>query len=369
LIENNALEASTENVTFGGANPEIIGLVPSDIVIRRNHMFKRWEWWEQAASKGKVYCGTLYRIKNLLEFKAGKRITIEGNLFENNWASAQKGMSVLFYVRNDVSPYPVTWQTIEDAVFRNNIVRHVAQGILVRSPDSQLGSLASDRARRITITNNLIYDVDGSTYFDSRSGGDSTGGSWIEVESGSNDLSFDHGTEDLTVTHNTVVHGGVRGFLFLTDAAQALKLKNATIVDNALDRTEDRYGTGGFVKGGVAEGDPSINGVFEGTVSITKNVMATDNREVPAKYEGHPGNYFPTVAQFTSSFGAGSPIVMPNGRGEALPYYLMPGSILYGYATTDGKKIGCDLDTIRQVMAGGVSASQPRIPANLRVVK
>ena len=36
-IENNYLEAAGENVMFGGADPSIHGLVPSDIEIVRNH--------------------------------------------------------------------------------------------------------------------------------------------------------------------------------------------------------------------------------------------------------------------------------------------------------------------------------------------
>ncbi len=43
-ITNNFLEASTENIMFGGADPRIPGLVPSDIEIRGNHLFKPLTW-------------------------------------------------------------------------------------------------------------------------------------------------------------------------------------------------------------------------------------------------------------------------------------------------------------------------------------
>ena len=39
-IVNNYLEGAGENVMFGGADPRIKNLVPSDIEIRRNHFFK-----------------------------------------------------------------------------------------------------------------------------------------------------------------------------------------------------------------------------------------------------------------------------------------------------------------------------------------
>ncbi|MGH8638037.1 MAG: hypothetical protein ACREUZ_12960, partial [Burkholderiales bacterium] len=43
-IENNYLEAAGENILFGGADPSITNLVPSDIVIRRNHLYKPLSW-------------------------------------------------------------------------------------------------------------------------------------------------------------------------------------------------------------------------------------------------------------------------------------------------------------------------------------
>jgi hypothetical protein len=44
VIENNYLEAAGENVMFGGADPQIVGLVPSDITLRLNHLTKPRSW-------------------------------------------------------------------------------------------------------------------------------------------------------------------------------------------------------------------------------------------------------------------------------------------------------------------------------------
>ncbi|HKG15733.1 MAG TPA: hypothetical protein VKB12_20600, partial [Pyrinomonadaceae bacterium] len=43
-VVNNYLEASGENLMFGGAQPSVAGLVPSDIEVRRNHFFKPLSW-------------------------------------------------------------------------------------------------------------------------------------------------------------------------------------------------------------------------------------------------------------------------------------------------------------------------------------
>jgi hypothetical protein len=44
LIENNFLEATGENVMFGGADPAIQGLVPANITLRRNLISKNLQW-------------------------------------------------------------------------------------------------------------------------------------------------------------------------------------------------------------------------------------------------------------------------------------------------------------------------------------
>ncbi len=43
-IVNNYLEAAGENVMFGGADPSIVNLIPSDIEFRLNHIYKPVSW-------------------------------------------------------------------------------------------------------------------------------------------------------------------------------------------------------------------------------------------------------------------------------------------------------------------------------------
>ena len=43
-IINNYIEAAAENILFGGSDPAITGLVPADITISRNHLYKPLAW-------------------------------------------------------------------------------------------------------------------------------------------------------------------------------------------------------------------------------------------------------------------------------------------------------------------------------------
>ena len=193
-IVNNYLEASGENIMFGGADPAISGLVPSDIEIRGNHIAKPLAWMESK-----------WTVKNLLELKNARRVVIDGNLFENNWSAAQKGFAIVLTVRNQDGKAP--WAVVEDVAFTNNVVRRVGSGINVLGTDD---NHPSGRTRRLLIKNNLFEDVGG------RWGGK---GRFLQLVDG---------TQDVVVECNTIGQTGEivavsgrphRGFVFRDNLA------------------------------------------------------------------------------------------------------------------------------------------------------
>lgn len=151
-IVNNYLEASGENLLFGGADPEIPDLVPSDIEIRHNHFFKPLAW----RIEDPAYAGTPWLVKNLLELKNARRVLISGNILENNWVHGQNGFAVLFTVRNQDGGAP--WSVVEDVSFVRNIVRHSTSGFNLLGSDDVF---PSQPTRRILIRDNLLLDISG----------------------------------------------------------------------------------------------------------------------------------------------------------------------------------------------------------------
>lgn len=113
-IEDNFLEGSAENVSFGGADPAIQGLIPSDIVFRHNYFFKPMSW------RG------VWEAKNLLEIKSAQRVLLEGNVFENSWADAQTGFAIVFWSVNQSGT--CNWCTTQDITFRYNEIKNAAGG-------------------------------------------------------------------------------------------------------------------------------------------------------------------------------------------------------------------------------------------------
>jgi hypothetical protein len=157
-IENNFLAGAGENIMFGGGDARIENLVPSDIEIVRNHLYKPLSWRE----KDPAYEGTKWVVKNLLELKNGQRVLIEGNTFENNWGGqGQGGVSILFTPRSIQGKNP--WAVVQDVLFQHNTMKNIAQGITIMGYDNNGPN--DMPTNNITIHNNLFEDLGA---FDSR---------------------------------------------------------------------------------------------------------------------------------------------------------------------------------------------------------
>ncbi len=143
LIENNYLEAATEVVGFGGATISVRGLVPSDVTIRRNHMTRTDE------HKGR------WLVKNLVEFKSGRRVLIEANVIERNWIHGQSGWGVVLTTANQPGN---EWNVVSDITMRYNIFRKMGTWI-------QAGHDAvSPPPTRISLIHNIVYDINTGIY-------------------------------------------------------------------------------------------------------------------------------------------------------------------------------------------------------------
>ena len=298
-IENNYLEAAGENLLFGGSDPSIPDLVPSDIEIKRNHFAKPLVWrMAQAGHDAKAWT-----VKNLLELKNARRVLVDGNLFEHNWVQAQNGFAILFTVRNQNGRAP--WSVVEDVTFSNNVLRGTAQGVNILGHDN---NAPAESTRRITIRNNLLLDVGTAPW-----GG---GGVLFQILDGA---------ADVVIEHNTAFH---TGNLVSTEGRPS---PGFVFRDNIA--FHNRYG---IVGTGTGPGLPTLGAFFPDAV-VKRNVIVGG---IAAQYP--PDNFFPTSVD---AVGFVDPSV---GN-----YLLRPGSPYKG-AATDGKDVGADLSTAAK------AASLPR---------
>src|SRR5689334_10657698 len=245
-IINNYLEASGENVLFGGADPSIANLVPSNIEIRRNYLFKPLRWNQKDPS----YAGIHWSVKNLLEIKMGRNIIIDGNVLENSWGDAQIGYAVLFTVRNQDGKAP--WATIENVSFTNNTVKNSEQGFQLLGKDSPN---VSQRANGLQITNNLFTGI-------------------------SNRFLTMSDYYNVTVSHNTHFQNGNIISLYGEPSA------GFVYTDNITNRAPNGYGIFGD---GVGEGNAALARYAPGN-TVKRNVL------IGAKASIYPpNNAFPAT--------------------------------------------------------------------------
>lgn len=282
-ITNNYLEASGENVMFGGSDPYIPNLVPSDITIRQNHISKPASWRSSN-----------YTIKNLVELKNAQRVTIEGNVIENCWAAGQQGFAIMLTPRNQNGTAP--WTVVQQVTITNNIILHVASGIDVLGADDVNPSQVTNG---IVITNNLMLDI--ST-------------AW----GGQARTLMTLGGRNITFAHNTVFSDGPSVVYADVAPVSGFVFSNNIVPDNAW----------AVMGSGAAAGNGTIAAYFPGAV-VSRNVFIGGNAGT------YPvNNYFPAgVAEVQF-------------RGIATGDYGLAGSSPYAAAATDGAAVGVDQTAI-----------------------
>ncbi len=124
-IVNNTLRGAGENIMFGGSDPAIPGLVPSDIEIRRNYIHTPLSW------KG------VWTKKNLVELKNAVRVLIEGNVFDGSWPDGQSGGAITLMGTNQGGG--CRWCRVTDITLRRNLVRNNASGLTVATYTNPIG--------------------------------------------------------------------------------------------------------------------------------------------------------------------------------------------------------------------------------------
>lgn len=292
-VVNNYLEGAGENVMFGGADPRIQGLIPSDIEIRRNHFNKPLTWKTTGA----------WTVKNLFELKNSARTLVEDNIFENSWSDGQTGFAIVLKSINDQGG--CTWCVTKDVTFRYNLIKNAPGGINIVAVQAYNGGGAIP-AHRMDISHNVFENVG---------------------------LTSQPGTQrvfqlldklsDIRIVHNS---GFGQNVTVMFDAAPITRL---VLKDNLLARGQ--YGVFGSSKG---EGNSALayyapDGVVAGNVFV-----------------GAPASSYPAQNFYPS--GVLSVGMSDYANGD---YSLSPSSPYYGRAT-DGTSPGADVQELNRRLQG-----------------
>jgi hypothetical protein len=322
-VANNFLSATTENLMFGGAGGADTPYVPSDIEIRNNHFFKPEKWEAPGVTLSPA---PLWAVKNSLEFKNARRVLVTGNVFENNWAGAQKGYAIVLTVRTSDSG---NLAVVDDVTIENNVIKNVTAGINSLAHDDNCKLTVAPfcnnpgEARRWKIVNNLVI------LRKSSAGGVSRSVAFQLLP----DIS------DVVIQHNTAVAGAGAdcwaSIYFSVPSGSKWPLaksdtNNVWILDNVLCRppTGDWGGQGTF---GLTSymGDPApLDRRFQGNV-----ILSTNDRGAPKFPDGNLVT--PGPIRFADADSGNYQLTSP-----------------MWVKTTDGKPAGVDAHELQGAIAG-----------------
>jgi uncharacterized protein YjdB len=243
LIENNFLAGAGENIMFGGADPGIYGLSPSDITIRGNHVYKDPTW------KG------VWTVKNLFELKNARRVLAENNVFENNWADAQAGMAIVIKSTTDSCGTGCMWEGTTDVTFRYNLIKNSPRGFNVQAYDNSYVPTGTDvHVQRVRAENNVFVNI--GTFL-----GTGTDG-WLAL--------LTHDLTDVALIHNTFVGNLTGGGVAVVMDYSGGAARRIQLDDNVF------YGQSYYAifYSGMQVGTKSIEAFAGSSWSFARNVVA-----------------------------------------------------------------------------------------------
>jgi hypothetical protein len=328
-IYNNFIESSGENILFGGSAAT---QVPTDIEIRRNHLFRPMLWKEGQPGYTPTTSGQPYIVKNNFELKSAIRVLFEANLLENTWGGfSQTGYSIVLTPRNQLSECPVC--RVNDVTIRFNRIRNVAGVLQLANAPAHTGAVAADGGRY------SIHDLFADDLHDKDYKGGGTFLILVSWQPPVHDVQIDHVTAFVTGGLLSILNPGAKLANFtLTNSVFSIGDRRQPIAsagggpDSCASKSQaqgaeavlqacfDPYkfdknlivtGRGSFPKGNIAVGSPEAAGIRD-----LKDAVSKDPRLCHTK-------------------GPGCNKVSP-GAGAA----------------SDGRDLGADIDAVEAAIAG-----------------
>jgi hypothetical protein len=158
-IVDNQLQASGENVMWGGGSIRSAAMVPGAVLLKGNLLDKPLAWRRILNADGSVLqAGIPGSVKNSVEFKAVRGAVVEGNLIDGMWADAQPGAMIVLTPRNQYNDSP--WTVVEDVVIRGNKSTNHFAGYWINIMGTD-NNAPTQQTARITIEGNYTDSLRG----------------------------------------------------------------------------------------------------------------------------------------------------------------------------------------------------------------
>lgn len=312
-IVDNFLEASGENILFGGGAAT---QTPADIEIRLNHFFKPMFWLQgQPGFKNPAFI-----VKNHFELKNAQRVLFDSNVLEDVWGGfTQDGFSIVLTPKNQ-SGYLCPICQVTDVTIRYVTISHVggvfqiSNGLDVPTGNPPLAG------GRYSIHDVLVDDIDQVKYLGH--------GSFAQVSTIANPL-----LNNVRIDHVTAFPSHV---LFNVGAPTGSKMPGFVFTNSIVTSGDSALtSTGEFGAANCANLDIPVTTVqqcFSGAVFSTNAILSAPAFYGPSKWPAGNRFYGSIEAVGFENFSAGN-------------FQLLPSSPLSG-AASDGTALGAHVDAL-----------------------
>lgn len=348
-IENNFLEGSAETILFGGVLAN--SATPTDITIRRNHLFKPLTWLPgqpgfiggvnldpTKCTKWKTPGQCPFVVKNLFELKNAQRVLFGSNILENVWPGfSQHGESILI---SGLNPPAIAGATVNssisimDVTIRYNRIAHTTRGMSVVNMAGQGNGTGAANlpVARISIHDNIFDDMN-PAYLN----GDTSIYSDFNMVQFSSCLACVP-LQRVTFNHNTLLAQAPKmGFIL---GAAGMQQLGVTFTNNIVSMPPGLVITGGGATGCGFDGNTDL---LRLNSCLVPNYVFLSNALIGATGTWPIGNPLLSDAeaiQFTKYNG-----------GDGGDYHLLSTSP-FKNAATDGKDLGASVDFVQSAIDG-----------------
>lgn len=246
-IVNNLLEASGENIMFGGARAD--GPGPNDVEIRRNYLLKDAHWNPNDPD----FIGVTYIVKNCFELKNGTHLLFEANVCDHVWGGfTQAGFAILLTPKNQAGAGGSNLCprcAVDDVTMRYNVVHQASGAIMIASGMSDNKGW-SDGEHRISLHDTVFDDLQYPGCY-------SCGQFLVQLGSDydpANPPDDGDVLSDVSIRNNTIIAvstppSGVSGLLMMSGIppeVETVQVANVAFVDNLAST----LGAGAYFTGG-----------------------------------------------------------------------------------------------------------------------
>ena len=230
------------------------GILPNDITITKNYLYKLPSWNPSDPS----YDGVRRSSKNFVEVKYGKRWNVTANIMVNTWYNGQQ-FAFNFNASDQDGNCP--WCTASDVTVTNNIIKNISGAFqIITAQTGGANQACPGPLARVLIQNNLFFVPGASPYI-------ASGGSVFELAGYAFCSITGGGVDSVQITHNHLMGAGNNMVL---SGGAPYNYTNLLIRDNLTEFDQYRWSN---VAGGCT--DPCFTSQIStgGTYTVSNNAI------------------------------------------------------------------------------------------------